>query len=174
MSLLTLSPALSKGTEMENSTVFDPNSYIKNIGAEPDAKLLSDDGSVLPGIMGLAGAAEVIENGWEIGIDRLKMESGSAFELHTHPGAHILYVLKSRGFIRVDGVDYELGEGDTVYVPASYVHGIKTNPLVSEPFELLAFGVPHMPISSRDRMTLVDEDERRVPRSDSLSLAKEG
>lgn len=137
-------------------TTFDPNKHIQNIAKEPDAKLLSSDGSVLSGIMGVAGAAEIIENDWEIGVDRLKMESGSAFELHTHPGAHILYVLKSRGFIHIDGVDYELGQGDTVYVPADYAHGIKTNTNVRTPFELLAFGVPHMPISSQNRMTLVE------------------
>jgi quercetin dioxygenase-like cupin family protein len=144
---------------METSTVFNLDKHVCNIAAEPDAKLISSDGSILLGIMGLAGAAEVIENGWEVGVDRLKMEPGSAFELHTHPGAHILYVLRSQGYIRIDGVDHELVEGDTVYVPAKHAHGIKTNPRVSQPFELLAFGVPHMPISSRERMTLIDEEE---------------
>jgi quercetin dioxygenase-like cupin family protein len=142
---------------MALTTKFDPDTHIRSIAREPDAKLLSSDGSVLPGIMGVAGAAEVIENGMEIGVDRLKMESGARFDLHIHPGAHILYVLKSRGFIHIDGVDYEIGAGDTVYVPANYAHGVRTNPKVRDAFELLAFGVPHMPISSQDRMTLVSE-----------------
>jgi quercetin dioxygenase-like cupin family protein len=134
---------------------FDPETHIKGIAKTPDAKLLSPDGSVLMGIMGVAGVAETIGSGVEIGVDRLHMEQGAEFELHTHPGAHILYVLKSRGYIHIDGVDYDIGEGDTVYVPADYAHGVRTNPAVSKPFELLSFGVPHMPISSADRMTIV-------------------
>ena len=134
---------------------FDPETHIRSIARTPDAKLLAPDGSVLTGIMGVAGVAEVIDAGMEIGIDRLHMEQGAEFELHTHPGAHVLYVLKSCGYIHVDGVDYEIGEGDTVYVPANYAHGVRTNPAVSKPFELLSFGVPHMPISSTERMTIV-------------------
>ena len=136
---------------------FDADRHIRSVGRTPDAKLLAPDGSVLAGIMGVAGAAETIGSGMEIGVDRLRMESGSKFDLHIHPGAHILYVLKSRGFIHIDGVDYRIGEGDTVYVPADYPHGIKTDARVSAPFELLAFGAPHMPISSQQRMTLVPQ-----------------
>jgi quercetin dioxygenase-like cupin family protein len=144
------------------SLLFDPNLHIRSVAGIPDTKLLSSDGAVLEGIMGSVGASEIIDSGVEIGVDRLYMEPGSAFELHTHPGAHILYVLKSRGCIHINGVDYELGQGDTVYVPADYAHGIKTNPLVEQPFELLAFGVPHMPLSSQDRMTLVEAPEQVV------------
>lgn len=143
------------------SNFFDPEKHIKAIGKTPDSKLLAPDGSILMGIMGVAGVAEVIDSGVEIGIDRLCMEQGSEFDLHTHPGAHILYVLKSRGFIHVDGIDYEIGEGDTIYVPAEYAHGVKTNPKVRVPFELLSFGVPHMPISSVDRMAFVGEQPVR-------------
>lgn len=137
------------------SRQFEAKQHIRNVVTGPEAKLLSSDGSVLPGILGVAGATEVLESGMEIGVDRIIMASGSEFALHTHPGAHILYVLRSCGFIHVDGVDYELGPGETVYVPAQFPHGVKTNPQVAEPFEILAFGVPHMPLDSDRRMTLV-------------------
>jgi quercetin dioxygenase-like cupin family protein len=143
-----------EGSDMD--AIFDPDKHIRNVYREPEVKLVDSNHQVLPGILGVVGAIETIENGMEIGADRLIMESGSQFELHTHPGAHILYVIRSRGYIHVDGVDYEMGEGDTVFVPANYAHGVKTNLDVREPLEILAFGVPHMPLESAERMTLVD------------------
>ena len=137
---------------------FDPDAHIRNVFTVPEVKMLDSDGSVLSGIRGFSGAAEVIDLGVEIGADRILMEPGAEFELHTHPGAHILFVLSSRGYIHIDGVDYEMGRGDTVFVPALYPHGVKTNRNVSEPLELLAFGVPHMPVASPDRMTLVTDE----------------
>ncbi|MEV8093605.1 cupin domain-containing protein [Kitasatospora sp. NPDC085879] len=136
---------------------FDPQRHIRNIFDSPEVKLVDSNGQVLPGILGTVGAGELIEGGTAIGADRLIMECGARFELHTHPGAHILYVLGSRGYIHIDGVDYEMGQGDTVFVPANYAHGVKTNLHVPEPLEILAFGVPHMPLESAERMTLVEE-----------------
>jgi quercetin dioxygenase-like cupin family protein len=134
---------------------FDMSEHVQNVLTGPEVKLLTEDGSILPGITGVAGVADLIEAGLEIGADRLIMRPGSAFELHTHPGAHILYVLRNRGFIHVDGIDYQMVEGDTVYVPANFAHGVKTDPDVNGVLEILAFGVPHMPVDSRQRMTLV-------------------
>lgn len=128
--------------------------HIQNIFTGSTVKMIDPDGLPLEGIEGVSGANEIIDSGIEIGADRIIMQPGSQFELHTHPGAHILYVLKSRGFIHVDGVDYEMTAGDTVYVPAQFAHGVKTNPKVDEPFEILSFGVPHMPIDSAERMAL--------------------
>lgn len=137
--------------------MFTPDEHIVNVFTGPEAKMFASDDSPLEGILGVAGASAVIETGQKIGADRIIMESGTRFELHTHPGAHILYVMASRGYIHIDGVDYEMAEGDTVYVPAKYPHGVKTNTSVSAPLEILAFGVPHMPVSSTKRMTLVDD-----------------
>lgn len=139
------------------SALFDPQRHIRNIFDGAEVKMVGPDGAVLPGIRGVSGVAEFLESGTEMGADRILMDSGSQFELHTHPGAHILYVLRSKGFIHVAGVDYEMAEGDTVYVPALFAHGVKTNPDVEEPLELLAIGVPHMPVDSTSRMTMVDE-----------------
>ncbi|MEH1016320.1 cupin domain-containing protein [Micromonospora sp. CPCC 206060] len=153
------------GGSMDFGERFDPNRHISNVLTGREVRLLSSDKSILPGIVGVPGCAELIGGVTEIGVDRIIMESGARFELHTHPGAHILYVMRSRGFIHIDGVDYEIGAGDTVFVPADYAHGVKTNTAVTEPFELLAFGVPHMPLESPDRMTLVTDPARAASRS---------
>ncbi|WP_338597086.1 cupin domain-containing protein [Saccharopolyspora sp. SCSIO 74807] len=137
---------------------FSPGKHIKNLKTGPKVGLVDSNEVPLEGILGVAGAVETIDAAVNIGADRLIMQPGSEFELHTHPGAHILYVLSSRGFIHVDGVDYEMGDGDTVYVPANYAHGVKTDPTVSKPLEIVAFGVPHMPLESSDRMELVGRE----------------
>lgn len=153
MSLTGNSPIRLGGNQVR----FDPDTHIRNVFTGPESLLYDSDGVVLKGIRGTAGAAELIERGMEVGADRITMESGAEFELHTHPGAHILYVLSSRGYIHVDGIDYEMVAGDTVYVPADYAHGVKTNHTVREPLELLSFGVPHMPLDSTRRMTVVKQ-----------------
>ncbi|SDG59584.1 Cupin domain-containing protein [Lentzea fradiae] len=143
-------------TALRTDVRFDPEVHIRGIQDEPFVQLVDHHGRPLEGIKGVAGVAEEIGLGVPIGADRLVMQPGTAFELHTHPGAHILYVLSSRGFIHIDGVDYEMKAGDTVFVPADYAHGVKTNAKVSEPLQILAFGVPHMPLESKERMTLVE------------------
>lgn len=148
---------ISPNTDLTAPVRFDPEVHIQSIQDGPLLELVDNRGNTLPGIRGVPGVAETIHLGVPIGADRLIMQPGSAFELHTHPGAHILYVLASRGFIHIDGVDYEMKAGDTVYVPAEYAHGVKTNPKVHEPLQILAFGVPHMPVESKERMTLVEE-----------------
>jgi quercetin dioxygenase-like cupin family protein len=136
--------------------LFDPEKHVRNVLDGNEVKMLNPDGSVLSGIRGVSGVAELLDLGAQMGIDRIIMEPGSRFEVHTHPGGHVLYVLRSAGYIHVNGVDYDMEEGDTVYVPANFPHGIKTNPQVGSTLELLAIGVPHMPIDSTSRMTLVD------------------
>lgn len=138
---------------------FDPDSHIRNVLVEVDTRLRHSNGSILPGITGRAGAAADGCIGVPIGVDRIILEPGSEFHLHTHPGDHLVYVLASRGFIHVDGHDFLIRAGDTVYIPACYPHGVKTDAEVAEPLEILAFGVPHVPLGSRIRMTVVPEKE---------------
>jgi len=138
---------------------FDPELHILNVLAEANTSLLQSDGTRLPGIMGRSGAGERVSTGMRIGVDRIVLDPGSEFELHTHEGDHILYVLASEGFIHVDGTDFRMCAGDTVYVPAHYPHGVKTDPQIDHPLEILAFGVPHTPLNSPHRMTMVDEED---------------
>ncbi|CRK61871.1 hypothetical protein [Alloactinosynnema sp. L-07] len=134
---------------------FDPAKHIQNIYSGAAVDIFDNNGNMLPGISGVVGAVERLESGMEVGADRITMKPGARFELHTHPGAHILFVLKSRGHIHIDGVNYEMVEGDTVYVPANFAHGVRTIDDSDETLEFLAFGVPHMPLESTERMTLV-------------------
>jgi quercetin dioxygenase-like cupin family protein len=140
---------------------FDKGKHVKNLLTGRKVSLVDSAGAILPGISGIEGAAELIGLGMEIGVDRLLMEPGAEFERHTHPGAHLLYVIKSHGFINVDEVDYDIAAGDSIFVPADYPHGIKTDPESCETFELLAFGVPHVNLQSKSRMILC----RQLPSS---------
>ncbi|MEU9044417.1 MULTISPECIES: cupin domain-containing protein [unclassified Kitasatospora] len=140
---------------------FDPTRHIRNVLTEASTVLTQSDGTVLEGISGRPGAGEEALAGMRIGVDRIVLEPGSEFELHTHEGDHILYVLASEGFIHVDGTDFRMRAGDTVYVPAKYPHGVKTDPAMEQPLEILAFGVPHAPLDSPHRMTLVGNNEIR-------------
>jgi hypothetical protein len=49
-------------------------------------------------------------------------------------------------------------------VPANFAHGVKTNPDVDDVLEILAFGVPHMPLDSTNRMRLVNNPSARNAR----------
>jgi quercetin dioxygenase-like cupin family protein len=133
---------------------FDPKQHIVNLRDCPHEVVSDGAGSVLRGVYGLSGAGATLDNGDAIGVDSITMAAGTAFELHTHPGAHILVVQEGKGCITVDGVDYVISEGDTIYVPARYPHGVSASIDCGVSFH--AFGVPHMPVSSPDRMTLVN------------------
>jgi mannose-6-phosphate isomerase-like protein (cupin superfamily) len=149
--------------------VFDPERHIKNVLGDTDVALLHSNGTVLPGILGRAGAGEDACVGMRIGVDRIVLQPGSEFERHTHPGDHILYVLASRGVIHVDGTEFVMRTGDTVYVPANYAHGVRTDRSVCEPLEILAFGVPHTPLDSRRRMTVVAGSNAPFPSGERIA-----
>lgn len=134
---------------------FDPERHIRSVNSAPIVHLAAPNGSPLPGIMGSAGAAAQTSFGYEVGVDKIVMWPGSAFALHTHPGAHILYVLVGRGFVHVSDRDHDIGPGDTIYVPALLPHGVRTGAGANGPLEFLAFGVPHKGLQSTDRMALV-------------------
>ncbi|MDO0925012.1 cupin domain-containing protein [Streptomyces sp. TG1A-8] len=140
------------------SKVFQQEEHIKNVLESVERAMYDDAGVRLKDITGVAGAGASILSGLSIGVDRIIMNPGSKFPLHIHEGAHLLYVLNGNGGLHIDGVDYALRTGDSVYVPAAYPHGVQ-GPLDDNPLEFLAFGVPHHPIDSHTRMTLVRNDE---------------
>ena len=148
-------PGAPSGGRKGTQTAQRPFDVKRHIVIEtcPTQPLADGDGGILEGVFGFAGVASILENGDEIGVDLIHMAAGTAFELHTHPGAHILVVREGRGSITIDGVDYKMRPGDTVYVPAQYPHGVRAGLTTNVSF--LAFGVPHMPLSSPERMTLV-------------------
>ena len=134
---------------------FARESHIRNILEGEWTFMIDDSGKRLPGIRGRAGVAMPTLEGIEVGADLIEMQPGSAFPLHTHPGEHILYVIQGKGYVHVDGIDHSIKEGDTIYVPAEYAHGVKTDERSACPFLLLAFGYPHKHIGAEDRMRIV-------------------
>lgn len=138
------------------SDAFDPDQHIQSLLAGVQREMLDDSGRLLKDVTGVAGARANILDDVTIGVDRIIMRPGTAFPLHTHEGAHLLYVLSGRGGLHIDGEDYVLGEGDSIYVPAEHPHGVR-GPVDDRTFEILAFGIPHHPVDSTTRMTVVDE-----------------
>jgi quercetin dioxygenase-like cupin family protein len=134
---------------------FCNSDHIKNLGEAAWLALYDELGNELPGIRGRVGAASISMTGHEIGVDMIEMQPGSAFPLHVHPGDHILFVLKGTGCVSIDAVDHTITDGDTIFIPAEYPHGVKTLPGYALPFTFLAFGHPHKHLSAQDRMRLV-------------------
>ena len=131
------------------------NKYIvqtKNL--KPEA--MYDDLSVLlKGIEGVEGAKGILADGEEMGLDIIEMQPTTEFPLHTHEGSHILYILEGEGMVHIEGIDYVVDEGDSVYIPAAFPHGVKTSPRNSSTFKFLAIGYPHHPVESTTRMQVV-------------------
>jgi glyoxylate utilization-related uncharacterized protein len=134
---------------------FCASDHLKNILEGQWTNLFDEEGNVLPGIRGRAGACSMTFFGFEIGVDFIEMQPGAEFALHTHQGEHILFVVKGNGCVHIDGVDQRVKEGDTIFIPAEYPHGVKTVSDYEAPFQFLAFGCPHMSLDSTDRMHLV-------------------
>ena len=53
-----------------------------------------------------------------------EFEPGQVFNQHIHKKSEdIIVVLKGKGWIRVEGVDYPIEEGDVIYIPPGELHG---------------------------------------------------
>jgi quercetin dioxygenase-like cupin family protein len=144
-------------TMIEMVRQFARDSHIANILEGEWTVMIDDLGNQLSGIRGRAGVALPTVEGIEIGADLIEMQTGSTFPLHTHPGEHILYVIRGQGFVHVDGIDHPIHRGDTIFVPAEYPHGVKTKDNCADPLLLLAFGYPHKNIGAQDRMRVVTQ-----------------
>jgi quercetin dioxygenase-like cupin family protein len=118
--------------------------------------LYDNDGNVLDGIRGHAGAYGRTETGEEIGVDCIEMAPGSRFPLHTHPGDHILYGLAGSGSVRINGVSYTIERGMTFFIAAEQPHAVQgPDPEDQVALAFLAFGVPHEHLASPERMQVV-------------------
>jgi mannose-6-phosphate isomerase-like protein (cupin superfamily) len=134
---------------------FRESEHIKNVLNGEWTALFDEMGQQLEGIRGRMGAFSMTFTNHEIGVDLIEMLPGSAFPLHVHPGDHILYVMHGNGCVSVDSVDHAVKEGDTIYIPAEYPHGVKSDVGQVGRLVFLAFGHPHKHLSATDRMKLV-------------------
>jgi quercetin dioxygenase-like cupin family protein len=134
---------------------FRESDHIKNVLNGEWTSLYDETGNKLEGIRGRMGAFSMTTSGHEIGVDLIDMQPGSAFPLHVHPGDHILYVMSGDGCVSVDGIDHKVKGGDTIFIPAEYPHGVKSDNVQSGRLVFLAFGHPHKHLDAKDRMKLV-------------------
>ncbi len=140
---MTVSPSAERRT-----------SHILNLLTVPAQAMFDDRSTLLRGIVGFAGATAASASGLALGVDRVRMAVGTHFPLHIHAGDHLLYILSGTGFLHFDGTDHQLSPGDSIFVPAEHPHGVR-GPERGDPLEFLAFGVPHHPVGSATRMTVV-------------------
>jgi quercetin dioxygenase-like cupin family protein len=135
---------------------FDPVQHRRSLPTCETVQLRDGRGGNLAGVTGRSGPRAVAFTGHPIGLDEIRMEPGSRFDMHEHQGDHVLYVLEGRGAIWIGGHLYEMTAGDSVFVPAECPHGVSTVEGYDGVFRFLAFGVPHHPLDGDSRMTLVD------------------
>jgi quercetin dioxygenase-like cupin family protein len=134
---------------------FISKAHIRNVLEGEWVEMVNEEGETLQGIRGRVGTVALTAEETEIGADAIEMQPGSAFPLHVHPGDHILYIIQGGGLVHVDGVDYKVRKGDTIFIPAEYPHSVKTFDTAPSPLTFLAVGHPHKHISAKDRMRLV-------------------
>jgi quercetin dioxygenase-like cupin family protein len=134
---------------------FSPHTHIVNVLDGAWHACLNEDGTAVSGIRGVEGVSALLESGLEMGVDRIEMMPGSSFEPHTHDGAHILFAVHGCGELQIGDETYVIGPGDTVFVPASVPHAVRTLAGGREPFSILAIGYPHKKVHARDRMRVV-------------------
>jgi transcriptional regulator with XRE-family HTH domain len=60
-------------------------------------------------------------NGYYVGIESEDEPS----DPHEHPGAEIIYVLRGELVVNLEGEDFELGEGDSMYFDSSHSHSYR-------------------------------------------------
>lgn len=133
---------------------FIGHQHIRNVLDGPWVDLVDETGAPLPGIKGRVGAVGPTTDGVGLGADLVEMQPGAAFPLHVHLGDHILYIISGEGLVHVDDADYPLREGDTVFIPAEYPHGVRVLDAATAPLVFLAVGHPHRHVGARDRMRL--------------------
>ncbi len=105
-----------------------------------------------PGVSGMPPGLDVNE---PMGIDLIDMQPGTIFSLHTHPGAHILYVVAGCGTVTIGGAVYRTKHGDCYFVPAEVPHAVGA----IERHQLLAVGFPYRALNDPRRLTIVDGSE---------------
>jgi quercetin dioxygenase-like cupin family protein len=149
-----------KISSADNAAIqFNPSLHIVNLMNSLRQNMINGTDGLLENITGFPGVSALIDRDESIGVDRITMKAGAAFALHRHPGSHILVVMEGEGFISVDGADYEVSNADSVYVPAVQAHAVQAGP---SGLTLIAFGYPHVALSSERRMVLVNNEPAKI------------
>lgn len=103
---------------------FVADEHIVNVLEGGWLPLFEEDGTMLVGIRGKAGAFGKTIEGQEIGGDLIEMQPGSSFGTHVHAGDHLLYCIAGEGQVYIEGRMRHWRKGDTVFIAADYPHGV--------------------------------------------------
>jgi quercetin dioxygenase-like cupin family protein len=137
------------------TSIFEPDEHLISLSSAALNQMIDDRGATVAGITGASGARALSTgNRAFMGMDRILLTPGSSFPLHTHEGDHLLYVLDGSGAVHIDGKDYKLAAGDSIFVPAAYPHGLR-GPAAGSSLDIVAFSIPHHPVDSATRMKVV-------------------
>ena len=106
-------------------------------GGELPFKMCNSDGTGFP----------LLKDG-KFGADIIRFAAGKGVMNHTHEGAHILIVIKGKGFVEYNGIDYKLEPGVCYLIPSLVDHAIKAD----TELVIIAVGNDHQPVDSIKRM----------------------
>lgn len=133
---------------------FVASKHMRSVTSGEWETMFDSTGRALADIAGRSGAVGATGDGTAIGVDLIRMLPGSSFDLHTHAGQHILFVLEGVGELIINGERYPIQPGDSVFIPAEYPHGVAASSESEHPLALLSFGYPHKHLAANDRMQL--------------------
>jgi mannose-6-phosphate isomerase-like protein (cupin superfamily) len=62
-----------------------------------------------------------------VGCEYVAMPPGQVLAPHIHSKAHsFILIIAGHGVVSIDGRDFDIGPGHTVYIPAGIAHGFRT------------------------------------------------
>ncbi len=106
--------------------------------------------------------SEDIGNGTHLGVDRLRLLPGEKFPKHTHPGHHLLYIIKGMGTVTIEDKVYVTVPGDLYLVNGNVLHALSAGETGQL---LLSFAVPHKHLSDASRILIVPEKKKKRNRA---------
>ena len=80
----------------------------------------------------------------------IELEPGLELGAHVHNCDEVIYFLEGKGIFRVEGKEYEVEPGDSIYVRPNAVHGPHTNTGTTTWRYLYIVGSPMRPATSED------------------------
>jgi len=82
-----------------------------------------------------------------VGCEYVAMQPGQVLAPHVHRKAHsFILIIAGHGIVSIDGEDFPIGPGHTIYLPSGVAHGFKT---LDE--ELVLYGFQSPPIIQETR-----------------------
>lgn len=106
--------------------------------------------------------SEDMGDGTHLGVDRLCLMPGEKFPKHTHPGHHLIYIIKGMGTVTIEDKVYSTVPGDLYLVNGNILHALSAGETGQL---LLSFAAPHKHLSDTNRMVIVSEKKKKRNRA---------